>query len=85
MITISEYHVHKAIFPFVRLHDECLTMNSDVDFAFVISVFSVCLFYDVIFEVASFCFIFYLISSESGVIAIVVFEIVRNDFLRKNL
>ena len=60
-------------------------MNSDVDFAFVISVFSVCLFYDVILEVASFCFIFYLISSEFRIITKDVFVIVWNDFLRKNL
>ena len=86
MITISEYYIQKdCFFPFVRLHDECLSSNSDVDFAILVPVFSVSLFNNVIFEMAAFRFMLNLISTESGVIAIVVFVIVRNDFLRKNL
>ena len=33
VITISEYYIQKDFFPFVRLHDECLSSNSDADFA----------------------------------------------------
>ena len=85
MITISEYYIQKDFFPFVRLHDECLSSNSDVDFAILVPVFSVCLFNDVIMVSALFRFIFNLISSEFRIITKDVFVIVRNDFLRKNL
>ena len=85
MITISEYYIQKDFFPFVRLHDECLSSNSDVDFAILVPVFSVSLFNDVIFEMAAFRFMLNLISSESGVIAIVVFVIVWDGFFRKDL
>ena len=85
MITISEYYIQKDFFPFVRLHDEYLSSNSDVDFAILVPVFSVSLFNDVIFEMAAFRFMLNLISSESGVIAIVVFVIVRDGFFRNDL
>ena len=85
MITISEYHVQKEILPFVRLHDEYLSSKSDVDFAILVPVFSVCLFSDVIIVFALFRFLFNLIPSDFGIILIVDFVVVRNDFLRKDL
>ena len=67
------------------MQNECLPIYADAYLTFFVPVFSVYLFDDVIIEIALFRFIFNLIPSEFGIIMIVVFIVVRNDILRKDL